>query len=219
MSNRDWAPEPDFEIQSITDDESPVRPAPPLEPPAYFSDAESASAPSRSTAPFSSTSDASSSHKGWTAFGVLAGIVILVVVGALASARHWTKVDVAEHKETFRTEAYQTGSYNISNDRVSPCYVGQDWTACINVMVGIYNSACVGVSLTTSGYNLCDGYLAEIDRMKGEGGWGYTVVTLGSWGHLSRLPETSTRQVSNNDYRPAVTHDAVCYLGFLGECK
>lgn len=207
----------------MSDEEDRLHPVPPPAPPAYFGGSASAPVPASNPtppSPASAPAGASSSRKGWTAFGILAGVVILVVIVALASARHWTKVDVAEHKETFRSETYQTGSYNISNDRVSPCYIGQDWTACINVMVGIYNSACVGVSLTTSGYNLCGGYSAEIERMKGEGGgWGYTVASLGSWGHLSRSPETSTRQVSNNDYRRAVTHEAVCYLGLLGECK
>ena len=155
----------------------------------------------------------------WMALGNLACAAALVFVVALATAHHWTKVDVAAQEATFSTETYQTGSYNISNDRDSPCYVGQDWTSCINVMVGIHNSTCVGVSLTASGHRLCSRYGDAIEQMKQADDWGSTVSELGDWGHLSRIAETSTREVANDDYRPAVTHEAVCHLRFLGECE
>lgn len=144
---------------------------------------------------------------------------MLVIITAFATARHWTKVDVPKHAETFHTEEYLTGRFNITNDGVSPCWVNQDWTDCINLMVNEYNSACPGVTLTSSASSTCDFYSKEIDRMKQQGGWGYVVTSLGGFGHLNRSQETSTRRVSNNDYRPAATHEAVCYLGFIGECE
>lgn len=160
-----------------------------------------------------------SGRTAWVVGGIIAAVAVVVVFLAIGTARHWTKVDVPEHAETFHSEEYLTGQYNITNDRVSPCWINQDWTDCINLMVNEYNRACVGVALTSSASSTCNAYSTEIDRMKQQGGWGYVVTSLGGYGHLNRSQETGTRQVSNNDYRPAVTHEAVCYLGFIGECR
>lgn len=64
--------------------------------------------------------------------------------------------------------------------------------------------------------NLCKRYGAMIDEMKKQN-YGY-VASLGDYGHLSSKEQIVTKEVSNNDYRAAVTHEAICYLGFLGEC-
>jgi hypothetical protein len=58
-----------------------------------------------------------------------------------------------------------------------------------------------------------------IDEMQADDQPGWVVETLGSYGRLTATEEIGTRQVSNNDYRPAVTRDVVCFLGFLGECS
>jgi hypothetical protein len=116
-------------------------------------------------------------------------------------------------------ETYLTGEYEVRETGSSPCYVGQYWSDCINLFVSYYNAVCVGVSLTTAGNRLCESYLAMIDGMKSRGGAWSTVSSLGDWGPLTREAATATRRVSNNDYRPAVTREAVCYWGFLGECR
>lgn len=146
-------------------------------------------------------------------------VVIGVIAIAFGTARHWTKVDVPEHPETFRSEEYLTGAFHVEMDGVNPCWVDQDWTDCINDMIDQYNGACTNVELTPSAQTLCTDYGESIDQMKREDGDGWVVETLGSYGHLSRYPKTSTRRVSNEDFRPAVTHEAVCYLGFIGECE
>jgi len=146
-------------------------------------------------------------------------VVVSVFLIAFATARHWTKVDVPEHPETFRSEEYLTGAYEVEQDGINPCWVDQDWTDCINEMVDQYNGACANVELTVSADALCTRYGESIDEMKREDRAGWVVETLGGWGHLSRYSEMSMRQVSNDDFRPAVTHEAVCYLGFLGECE
>ncbi|MBO9627233.1 MAG: hypothetical protein J7484_12780 [Microbacterium sp.] len=152
--------------------------------------------------------------------GALLLIVVIVVVAAFATARHWTKTDVPEQQETFHSEDYKTGRYDVTMDATSPCWVDQGWTDCINLLVAQYNGACADVTLTEDASTLCTSYLAEIDRMKSEGDGGdYVVVTVGGFGSLHRTEEMATRQVSNNDHRDAVTHEAVCYLGFLGECS
>lgn len=54
-----------------------------------------------------------------------------------------------------------------------------------------------------------------ISEMQAEDRPGYYVAGLGSWGHLTSTPETETIY----DIIPAQTHEAVCYLGFIGECR
>jgi hypothetical protein len=151
--------------------------------------------------------------------GALVLIAIIVVVVAFTTARHWTKVDAPEKPETFHSEEYETGLYLVSDDGVSPCVVDQDWTDCIAAMEVQYAGACADVELVPDAVTLCAQHRAEIDRMISEDSEGTVVASLGDFGHLTRSPETATREVSNNDYEPAVTHEAVCYLGFLGECE
>lgn len=151
-------------------------------------------------------------------------LVLFLAVGgttiyAFATARHWTAVDVAEHPETFHTEEYETGLYDVTMDDVNPCWVNQDWTDCTNLYVSSYNAACVGVQLTAAASTLCTQYASLIEDMKAQDGDGYYVATLGGNGNLHRTAERATREVSNNDYTPAQTHEAVCYLGFIGECE
>lgn len=64
--------------------------------------------------------------------------------------------------------------------------------------------------------NVCLRYSDEIERMKRISA--SFVATVGGYGHLTRTAGTAPKRVSNRDYRAAVTHEAVCYLGFLGEC-
>lgn len=158
----------------------------------------------------------------WVTLSILGALLLIaaiVVVIAFTTARHWTKTDVPEKPETFHSEEYETGRYDVTMDAVNPCTVNQDWTDCTNLMVATYTAACVGVELTETATALCTDYSGAIDEMKALDGEGYYVATLGTYGSLTRTPEMDTRQVSNEDYEPAVTHEAVCYLGFLGECE
>ena len=158
----------------------------------------------------------------WVTLSILGALLLIaavVVVFAFTTARHWTKVDVPEKPETFHSEEYETGRYDVTMDAVNPCTVNQDWTDCTNLMVATYTAACVGVELTETATLLCTDYSGAIDEMKALDGDGYYVATLGTYGSLTRTPEMDTRQVSNDDYEPAVTHEAVCYLEFIGECE
>lgn len=151
--------------------------------------------------------------------GVGLGMFLLLLVISVSTAQTWVKVDVPAHPETFHSETYLTGSFDVVDDKVSPCWVGQNWYDCINIYVAEYNGTCANYSLSSSGASVCTRYRDMIGEMRAQGnGWSY-VSSLGSWGHLAAVAEEKTKRVSNNDYRPAVTHEAVCYLGFIGECK
>ena len=151
------------------------------------------------------------------------GAVLIAAVGvvlvAVTTAERWTKVDVAEQEETFRWEEYETGNYIVVDNGVSPCYVDQLWYECRNKMVDEYNRECAGRSLAPQSVAICDAYSAEIDRMESVDSYGSTVASLGGFGYLQSTREKDRRQVSNNDYRAAITHEAVCYFGFVGECR
>jgi hypothetical protein len=149
----------------------------------------------------------------------LFALVLIAVVATLFTAKTWTKIDVPEHKETFHDETYFTGRYIVTMDESNPCWINQAWSDCINLHVNEYNRECANRSLTGSSSGLCERYLDMINDMKAkDGGYGWHVTSLGSWGHLHSTQETETRQVSNEDYRPAVTHKAICYWGIFGEC-
>lgn len=150
--------------------------------------------------------------------GALVLIAVIVLVVALTTARHWTKVDVPEQPETFHSEEYETGRFDVAMDDVNPCFVDQAWSDCINAMAAEYDAACAGVELTEPATAICAEFTSAIEDMRAQGTDG-VVASLGSFGNLERTPETATREVSNEDYRPAETHEAVCYLGFLGECR
>jgi len=158
----------------------------------------------------------------WVTLSILGALLLIaaiVVVFAFTTARHWTKVDVPEKPETFHSEEFETGRFDVAMDTANPCVVNQDWTDCISAMQSQYDATCAGVELTEAGTALCADYLAAIDEMRALDEPGSYVASLGDYGNLSRTAEVDTRQVSNNDQRDAVTHEAVCYLGFIGECE
>jgi len=164
-------------------------------------------------------------------------VIVATLVGALAlgilafsTAEHWTKVDVAEHPETFRTEDYKTSEFTVTNDGVSPCVVGQNWAGCIDSMNAEHADACESkgagrlarskflfdLNATAHAKDVCKDYETELERMRRIDA--AYVSSLGTYGRLTRTQLSATRRVSNKDQRPAVTHRATCYLGFIGEC-
>lgn len=157
------------------------------------------------------------------ALAITLGAILIAAVGvlvlAVSTAERWTKIDVAEQKETFRTEEYETGNYIVVDNGVSPCYIDQAWYECRNSLVGEYNRECYGRNIAAQSVATCNRYRDEIDRMESVGEPGWVVQTLGGFGYLQSTREKDSRQVSNNDYRAAITHEAVCYFGFVGECR
>jgi hypothetical protein len=150
--------------------------------------------------------------------GLAIAIFVLLLAIGQSTARHWEKIDIPAHAETYHEETYLTGLYDVVDSGVNPCWIGQDWTDCTNLHVYEYNAACTTLPLTNQARNYCSRYLSMIDDMKARDSWGYYVSSLGSWGILTQIPEEATEQVSNNDFRPAETHEAVCYFGSFGEC-
>lgn len=202
---------------------TPPPAAPPADQASAFAGTEDPYAP---TAPHGTSEGQATAKKKRTGLWITLSIVgalliaaIIVVILAFTTARHWTKTDVAEKPETFHTEEYETGLYNVIDDGASPCFVNQDWTECADAMEAQYAGACADVELTLLAEAVCNRHRTEIDRMRSIDQEGFYVSALASLGKLTRTPETATREVSNDDYEPAVTHEAVCYFEFIGECE
>lgn len=153
----------------------------------------------------------------WPAW--VAAIVTLVAIIGFSNPVTWEKTDIPEQPETFHSETVNTGKYDVVSNNISPCFVGQEWYLCVNTYVAEFNSTCGSAKLTTKARGVCDSYSAAIDEMKAKNKYGAIVSSLGTRGSLSLVPETTTKRVSNNDYRAAVTHTAKCYFGFIGECE
>jgi hypothetical protein len=145
-------------------------------------------------------------------------VIQLIAVITVETAEVRTVIDRPEKPETFTSEEYLTGKYTVNSDNKSVCWVGQPYSDCINAHVDQYNYACADIELAFLGSVTCNSYLRTIDEMKAEDRPGWIVSSVGGPGHLSRRAEVSSRKVGNDDYEPAVTHTAVCYLGFIGEC-
>ncbi|GHT83194.1 hypothetical protein FACS1894125_6670 [Actinomycetota bacterium] len=138
----------------------------------------------------------------------------------------WTKVDVPENKETFHSEP--SGTYDVNDTGRAICGNNNDYYACMHTHTEIYNSVCANKSLTATAKITCDSLNKFIDD-----GWsrykscGYGCRTNagadGKWGYNVLSNTETTKQVSNKDYRPAVTHQAHCYGNVWGvkwgECK
>ena len=177
----------------------------------------------------------------------IAAVLIAFITFALATAERWEKVDVPRHKDPLSEREVPTGNYIVTMDSINPCYVGQDWTDCINAYVAQYNAACTpplterrvlkrqddgsytsfasaqsSARVQTAMFirvisprTLCQDYSEMISKMQADAQPGYIVAGLSSWGQLTATPETETVY----DIVPAQTHEAVCYLGFIGECR
>lgn len=154
---------------------------------------------------------------------VVAAALVVVALAAtagvvVATARHWTKVDVPEQAETFHEEEYETGSYVVELVAGSPCTSGQATTECLALLEAEYQAVCVAQPITIESGDACDAYREDWDWMLELDMTGYVIDQVAEMNRLQSTPEIATRQVSNDDDVPAVTHEAVCYAGFLGEC-
>ncbi len=79
--------------------------------------------------------------------------------------------------ETAETKTYRgaregaepTGVFHVTDDHEPPCYLNQNWYACIEEHVDEYNAACVNRNLDSSSKVLCENYRRSIENMKSDG--------------------------------------------------
>lgn len=139
-------------------------------------------------------------------------------------ASYWTKVDAAAQYEIVQQP---TGKVLVDYSGIKACHLGQPWHACIDVVISEYQFACVGIELSASTpvyvyehhngstLDVCEATLHDIQDMQQQGGSGYIVTSLGA----EKLLVTEETRPIRVVKEPARTHVAVCYLGFVGECR
>ncbi|WP_157537138.1 hypothetical protein [Nocardioides sp. Root190] len=147
----------------------------------------------------------------------LSAVVLLVV--AVATADRWTAVDAPAQPAVYSTAEHETGEYEVLDDLTPPCSIGQDWNACVKVYVKSHAAACQGVKLAAEAQDYCDGYGKMIDEMRNaDSGPDDYVSSLGYYGLLTKYALLDVTRTLTVEPKPARTHEAVCYLGFVGEC-
>lgn len=140
-----------------------------------------------------------------TILTTLAAVAFFVTAYAIANVQVWDAVD----REGYH-ERVPSGRYHVYRGGGSLCYVGQDWTECINLKKDEYNSACTGHPVTNQW--VCEAYLEDIEDMESRDRPGSYVASLGSGDML-----TATEELRDHWVEPE-THEAYCYLGSIGEC-
>lgn len=141
--------------------------------------------------------------------------VSTLVAFASVSAQHWTKVDVPEAGHHIEVP---DGTWHVSMDDKDVCYVGQDWWRCIDELTAEWSYACAERALDADSKLPCDKYYDVTQAMKatGAGRTGMVTTGLGRMGRLPRRENTTVEWVVDQHEK---SHEAACYLGFLGECK
>lgn len=153
----------------------------------------------------------------------LVAILSFVVVGAANSY----DVEIVDEEARPATQSVQpTGAFNVLDSDGRICEPGDDYLYCVNAHVSLYNSVCVGHSLSASASFKCNSLSAFVDQIKSEyeaNGYDYTTGEQGKWGWPNLRLEAETAMQTNNDAQPRRTHLEHCYfdLGLIqiGTCE
>lgn len=161
-----------------------------------------------------------SRRRWWIPVSIVAAVLLLfggVATYVMTTAEHWTKVDVEAQTSTVEIP---TGTFIVTQEDTEACVVGQSYLGCINDMTAEYNHACAGRNLGDVSRKTCETYFGWIQEMKAGNPQPDSIVVAhedGSSfpGRLTVTEITRSQQVVDV---PEQTHDAICYVGFLGEC-
>lgn len=149
-----------------------------------------------------------------TASAVVMLALIVTSVVSVLTAHHWTKVTEPEQTEIVQVPS---GTWHVSLGSKDVCVVKQPYADCISAWVNEWNGACADRTLDTSSIALCDSYYDTIQEMRtNQAADPWLIVGEGSTeSQLLRRENTESRTVT---VVPEKTREAVCYLGFLGDC-
>ena len=141
--------------------------------------------------------------------GCIAAVLVAFIAFTLATAERWEKVDVPAHAQYNNTCTLPLTERRVLKQRDDGSY-----TSIASAQSSAHVQTAMFIRLI-SPRTLCQEYSEMISKMQADDQPGYYVASLGSWGQLTATPETKTVY----DIVPAQTHEAVCYLGFIGECR
>ena len=162
-------------------------------------------------------SAATRKSRGWIPVTIAlsaVAVIAIVFVYAITTANYWTKID---QEEVARIVEVPDGTWHVSHDNKDICYVGQNYWECIDEYTSEWDFACAGRAHDEPSRMLCDEYYDVIQEMKNDAGSDeYGVVSgLVQSGRLSIRENTTIERIVDI---PEQSHEAVCYLGFIGEC-
>ncbi|KRD53738.1 hypothetical protein ASE34_01125 [Microbacterium sp. Root280D1] len=122
------------------------------------------------------------------------------------------------------TEAEQTeivqvpsGTWHVSLGSKDVCVVNQLYADCIGAWVNEWNGACADRVLDATSSTLCDSYYDVTQDMKTKEAAEPGLV-VGDGQTPSQLLRKENTRGQIVVVTPEKTREAVCYLGFLGEC-
>jgi hypothetical protein len=144
--------------------------------------------------------------RGWGVCALLLWIVLLpsIILVGYITTYSWVKVDTPLQKDV------PTGRVVVGHWGTA-CKSGDNWNACINILVDNYNQNCIGNNVSNP--EQCDYRSKYIDSMKlhNASSWSTLNIDGGGIEYLNTNPEKKTV--------PETNHIAWCYIGFLGECE
>lgn len=180
--------------------------------------AESAAAdPHSEPTPALGQSDKRRRGRWWVPVSIVAAVLLVfagVVAYAVASAERWTKVDQEEVAHYIQVP---DGTWHVTHEDKDICFVGQSYWACIDEYTDEWNFACAGRVHDAISRTICDNYYDMIQKMKND-------AAANEFSEVSGLVQSGLLSISENTKRervidqPELSHKAICYLGFIGEC-
>lgn len=145
----------------------------------------------------------------------LLGLVAVVIL-AFLTAERWEKV---VSSEVGSKQLVPDGTWRVYQGEQTLCWPGQNYLDCIDEYISSWNFACAERSHDRASRELCDNLQASIREMQSENpdvDWMVVESDEDTWRKLEISENTVFRWVVEE---PEKTREAVCYLGFLGECE
>ena len=167
----------------------------------------------------------------------IAGLTVVITLAMLSSAvgalivaglnNAYSYTVVLQEAEPATTQPGFGSSVNLASGGGDLCGDGDDYTGCLNMHVAMYNSVCVGVSLTATAQSTCSSLSAFIEdvRIQADGcGSGCTTQAdeQGRWGWAYLRPAPAPTMVSNDNALPELSYERYCLFSLgpvqVGDC-
>lgn len=150
--------------------------------------------------------------------GVVGFVAWSVAAIGMHNGYEHTVVDQEARTATYHSEL--SGTYSLVSTGEQLCGDDEDYLSCINQHVTLFNSVCVGYTLTDSAQLTCDDlseFIDDVNDQYDSCGYGCRTRADGEdWGwSYQRLVQTR-RDVLTSDGVPQVSHVERCDFQFAG---
>lgn len=151
----------------------------------------------------------------WLIPTLMLSALVVFLATAFMTARHWTKEDVsAVERQSSRIEL----SVGFRPDQA--CSLGDAWSDCLKRHNGQYNEWCLPDVMRDEDMDFCSSFKSGLKTLEARKFGADAVISEVRWTETDDGTRAANGySVEHGENRPAETHSAVCYLGFLGECE